>query len=79
MLAALGQCTGEGAVSSLLVRNGLAPAMRAGLRGDWTEQVRLGDVEQGDEAVGLEPVAGHRRPVAFGELDGVLGGCASRG
>lgn len=37
LLAALSQVAGEGAVLSLLVRNGLAPAMRDGLRGRWPE------------------------------------------
>jgi len=37
MLAAvIGWVADDGRVS-LLVRNGLAPAMRAGLRGDWAE------------------------------------------
>jgi len=35
MLSALARCAAPGGYISLLVRNGLAPAMRAGLRGDW--------------------------------------------
>jgi S-adenosylmethionine-dependent methyltransferase len=35
VLGALSRVAGEGAALSLLVRNGLAPAMRDGLRGDW--------------------------------------------
>lgn len=37
MLNALSVVAAESAVLSLLVRNGLAPAMRAGLRGCWSE------------------------------------------
>ncbi|MDQ3760143.1 MAG: methyltransferase domain-containing protein [Actinomycetota bacterium] len=36
MLAALSAVASNGACMSLLVRNGLAPAMRDGLRGDWS-------------------------------------------
>jgi S-adenosylmethionine-dependent methyltransferase len=35
MLRALSTVAGKGAMMSLLVRNGLAPAMRDGLRGNW--------------------------------------------
>ena len=37
ILAALARCAAADGYISLLVRNGLAPAMRAGLRGDWSE------------------------------------------
>jgi len=37
MLSALSVVAADSAVLSLLVRNGLAPAMRAGLRGRWSE------------------------------------------
>ncbi|MFC8393340.1 MULTISPECIES: bifunctional 2-polyprenyl-6-hydroxyphenol methylase/3-demethylubiquinol 3-O-methyltransferase UbiG [unclassified Streptomyces] len=45
LLAGLARMLAPGGLLSLLVRNGDAPAMRAGLRGDWAEALAAFDTE----------------------------------
>jgi SAM-dependent methyltransferase len=53
MLAALSAVSAPGAVLSLLVRNGLAPAMRPGLLGRWHEAVTAFDSDRYVNRLGL--------------------------
>lgn len=67
MLAALTQVAAPDGAISLLVRNGLAPAMRDGLRGDWPAALRAFDSQDYVNRLG---VAAHAHVPA--ELDLVL-------
>ena len=53
MLRALDAVAAEGALISLLVRNGIAPAMRDGLRGRWTEATAAFDSPRYVNRLGL--------------------------
>lgn len=53
MLAALGAVATDDAVLSLLVRNGLAPAMRDGLRGNWSAALAAFDNTEYVNRLGL--------------------------
>jgi S-adenosylmethionine-dependent methyltransferase len=53
MLSALSQVTAAGGAVSLLVRNGLAPAMRDGLRGHWQAALRGFDTLEYINRLGL--------------------------
>ena len=57
MLAALSAVAGERATLSLLVRNGLAMAMRDGLRGDYPAALRAFDTRQYTNRLGLRAQA----------------------
>jgi SAM-dependent methyltransferase len=58
MLTALTRVTAPGGAISLLVRNGLAPAMRDGLRGDWTAALAAFDSKNYVNRLGL-PARAH--------------------
>ncbi len=68
MLAALTRVAAPGGAISLLVRNGLATAMRDGLRGDWAAAVAAFDARDYVNRLGL---AAHAH--APGDVDAVLG------
>ncbi len=68
MLTALTAAAAADGLVSLLVRNGMAPAMRPGLRGDWPAAIRAFDDPRYVNSLGL-PATAHT-PEA---LDGVLG------
>ena len=53
MLSALAQVSAAGGAISLLVRNGLAPAMRDGLRGHWQAALRGFDTKEYTNRLGL--------------------------
>ena len=67
VLGALSRVAAEGAALSLLVRNGLAPAMRDGLRGDWAGARAAFDSLDYTNRLGL-PARAHEPE----ELDGAL-------
>jgi len=67
MLTALTRVTAPGGAISLLVRNGLATAMRDGLRGDWTAALAAFDSKNYVNRLGL-PARAHTP----GEIDKVL-------
>ena len=67
MLTALTRVTAPGGAISLLVRNGLATAMRDGLRGDWTAALAAFDSKNYVNRLGL-PARAH----APGDIDRVL-------
>ena len=68
MLAALTRVTASGGAISLLVRNGLATAMRDGLRGDWAAAAAAFDRKDYVNRLGL-PAHAH----APADIDAVLG------
>lgn len=67
MLRALAQVSAPGGAISLLVRNGLAPAMRDGLRGHWPAALRSFDTKEYTNRLGL---AAHAHTP--GDLDQLL-------
>ncbi|MEP7025457.1 MAG: methyltransferase domain-containing protein, partial [Actinomycetota bacterium] len=71
MLSALTAAAAPGGVISLLVRNGMAPAMRDGLRGDWPAALRAFDSKDYVNRLGVAALA--LTPADLDQLLGPLG------